>query len=127
MYYIILGIIVLIFLWRISAGFKRGMVREIIALIASVLAGFCLLLILGAVGSYMEGEMGNLVQMIAVLAVVCGVYRLVSLLFTSLKLISHLPVVKGLDKVLGAVVGFVEAAALVAFLVYFGKNFMSIS
>ena len=127
MYYIILGIIVLIFLWRISAGFKRGMVREIIALIASVLAGFCLLLILGAVGSYMEGEMGNLVQMIAALAVVCGVYRLVSLLFTSLKLISHLPVVKGLDKVLGAVVGFVEAAALVAFLVYFGKNFMSIS
>lgn len=122
MYYIVLGIIVLIFLWRITAGFKKGMVQEIVSLIATIVAGFCLLLILGAVGSYMEREMGRLAQIIAVLAAVCVVYRLVSLLFTSLKLVTHLPVIKGFDKILGAVLGFGEAAVIVGFLVYIVKN-----
>lgn len=122
MYYVVLGIIVLIFLWRIVAGFKKGMVQELISLIASIAAGFCLLLILGAVGSYMDREMGRLAQMIAVLAAVCVVYRLVSLLLTSLKLVTHLPVIKGFDKILGAIVGFGEASVIVGFLVYFVKN-----
>lgn len=122
MYYIVLGIIALIFLWRIAAGFKKGMVREIVSLIATAAAVFCLLLILGAVGSYMDGQMGQLAQMIAVLAVVCVIYRLISLLFTSFKLVTHLPVINGLDKILGAVVGFGEAAVMVGFLVYLFKN-----
>ena len=122
MYYVVLGIIVLIFLWRITAGFKKGMVREIVSLIATIVAGFCLLLILGAVGSYMDREMGRLAQIIAVLAAVCVVYRLVNLLFTSLKLITHLPVIKGFDKILGAALGFCEAAVIVGFLVYLVKN-----
>lgn len=122
MYYIILAIIVFIFLWRIVTGFKKGMVKEIVSLIATIVAGFCLFLVLGAIGSYMDREMGRLVQIIAVLASVCVVYRLVSLLFTSLKLIAHLPVIKGFDKILGAALGFGEAAVIVGFLVYLIKN-----
>lgn len=122
MYYIALGIIALIFLWRIATGFKKGMVREIVSLIATAAAVFCLLLILGVVGSYMDRQMGRLAQMIAVLIAVCVVYRLISLLFTSFKLVTHLPVIKGLDKILGAVVGFCEAAVMVGFLVYLFKN-----
>lgn len=122
MYYIVLGIMVLLFLWRIAAGFKKGMVREIVTLIATAAAVFCLLLILGAVGSYMDRQMGRLAQMIAVLAAVCVVYRLISLLFTSFKLVTHLPVIKGLDKMLGAVLGLCEAAVMVGFLVYLFKN-----
>lgn len=122
MYYIILGIIAFIFLWRIAAGFKKGMVREIVSLISTIVAGFCLLLILGAIGSYMDREMGRLAQIIAVLAAVCVIYRVVSLLFTSLKLVTHLPVIRGFDKMLGAAFGFGEAAVIVGFLVYLLKN-----
>lgn len=122
MYYMALGIIAFIFLWRIISGFKKGMVREIVSLIATVVAGFCLLLLLGAVGSYMDREMGRLAQIITVLAAVCIIYRLVSILFTSLKLVTHLPVIKGFDKILGAALGFGEAAVITGFLVYFVKN-----
>lgn len=122
MYYISLIIIALIFIWRAAAGFRKGMVQEIISLIAMAVAGFCVILILGAVGSYLNREIGKLVEMAVVLFVVCLVYRLIQVLFTSLELISRLPVIKWLDKLLGIVVGLAEAGLLVGLLVYFLKN-----
>ncbi len=122
MHYIALIIIAIIFIWRITAGFRKGMIQEIISLIAMVIAGVCVILILGAAGSYLNQEIGKTIQMVAVLAVVCLIYRLVHVLFTSLELISKLPIIKGVDKLLGAVVGLTEAILIVGFLVYFLKN-----
>lgn len=122
MYYIALIIIALIFIWRITTGFRKGMVQEIISLIAMVVAGVCIFLIMGAVGNYLNHEIGKMVQVIVVLFVVCIVYRLVHVLFTSLELISKLPIIKGLDKLLGALIGCVEAVLIVAALVYLFKN-----
>lgn len=122
MYYIVLAVIGLIFIWRIAAGFRKGMVQELVSLIAMAAAGVCIILIFGAIGSYMDKEMGKLVQMIFVLIAVCLVYRLVNILFTSLELIAGLPVIKGLDKILGAVLGCVEAGIIAGILVYFVKN-----
>lgn len=121
MYYVALVVIVLIFIWRVASGFKKGMVQEILSLIAMAAAGFCMFLILGAVGSYLDKEIGQLIQFVSVLIVVCLAYRLVNILFTSLQLISKLPIIKGLDKVLGAVVGAAEAAIVVGVLVHFIK------
>ena len=121
MYYISLIIIALIFIWRITAGFRKGMVREIISLIAIAVAGFCVVLILGAIGSYLEQEITKVIQIVAVLFVVCLVYRLAHILLTSLELISKLPVIKGVDKLLGAVVGFAEAVHIAGLSVYFLK------
>lgn len=122
MYYIALIIIALIFIWRITTGFRKGMVQEIISLIAMVVAGVCIFLIMGAVGNYLNHEIGKMVQVVVVLFAVCLVYRLVHVLFTSLELISKLPIIKGLDKLLGALIGCVEAVLIVAALVYLFKN-----
>lgn len=122
MYYIALALIAVIFIWRIAAGFRRGMVQELISLIAMAVAGVCVVLIIGAVGSYLEKEISKTITMIAVLFIVCAVYRLVHVLFTSLELISRLPIIKGLDKILGAVMGAAEAGVIVGVLVYLLKN-----
>lgn len=122
MYYIALGVVALIFIWRICAGFKKGMVQEVISLIAMSVAGFCVMLILGVIGSYLDKEIGQLIQFVVVLIVVCLAYRLINILFTSLQLISKLPIIKGLDKLLGAVVGLAEAGLIVGILVHFLKN-----
>ena len=122
MYYIALIVIAIIFIWRIVAGFRKGMVQEITSLIAMSVAGFCVVLILGAIGSYLNKEIGKTLQTVIVLIVVCLIYRVVHILFTSLELISKLPIIKGLDKLLGAVVGLIEAGLIVGFLVYFLKN-----
>lgn len=122
MYYVSLAVIILIFIWRIAAGFRKGLVQEIISLIAMAVAGVCVVLIIGAIGSYMDQEISKLIQTIVVLLVVCAVYRLVHVLFTSLELIAKLPVIKSLDKLLGAVIGLAEAGLIVGILVYFLKN-----
>ncbi|MCI9326742.1 MAG: CvpA family protein [Lachnospiraceae bacterium] len=122
MYYIALALIAVIFIWRIAAGFRRGMVREIISLIAMAVAGVCVVLIIGAVGSYLEKEISKTITMVAVLFIVCVVYRLVHVLFTSLELVSRLPVIKGVDKLLGAVTGAAEAGVIVGVLVYLLKS-----
>lgn len=122
MYYIALIVIAIIFIWRIVTGFRRGIVQEVISLIAMAVAGFCVVLIFRAVSSYFHREIGEMIQMIVILLVVCVVYRLVHILFTSLELISKLPIIRWLDKLLGAVAGLAEAALIVGFLVYFLKN-----
>ncbi len=122
MYYIALIIIALIFIWRVTTGFRKGMVQEIVSLIAMAAAGVCIFLIMGAVGNYLNHEIGKMVQIIVVLFAVCLVYRLVHVLFTSLELISKLPIIKGVDKLLGALIGCAEAALIVGILVYLLKN-----
>ncbi len=122
MYYAALIIIALIFIWRMTVGFRKGMVQEIISLIAMAVAGVCVLLIFGAIGSYLNREIGKVVQMVIVLLAVCAVYRLIHVLFTSLELISKLPVIKWLDKLLGIVIGAGEAALIVGFIIYFLKS-----
>lgn len=122
MYYIALAIIIFIFIWRIVAGFRKGMVQELISLVAMAVAGVCVILILGAVGSYLDQEIGKVIQTVLVLFVVCFVYRLVHVLFVSLELVSKLPIVKSLDKLLGIVVGFAEAGLIVAVLVQLLKS-----
>lgn len=122
MYYIALAVIALIFIWRMATGFHKGMVQELISLVAMAAAGVCVVLILGAVGSYIDREIAQVVQTVLVLLVVCFVYRLVHLLFTSLELVSKMPLVKGADKLLGLVIGFVEAGMIVILLVRILKN-----
>lgn len=122
MYYAALIVIGIIFIWRIIRGFRRGMVQEIISLIAMAAAAFCVFLILGAIGSYLDQEIGRAVQLVIILFAVCIVYRLVHVLFTSLELISRLPIICWLDKLLGAVIGCAEAALIVGVLVYLLKN-----
>lgn len=122
MYYFALIMIALIFIWRVAVGFRKGMVQEIISLIAMGVAGICVILILGAIGSYFDQEIGRVIQTVLILFAVCLVYRLVHVVFTSLELVSKLPIVKGLDKLLGVVVGCAEAVLIVGLLVYFMKK-----
>lgn len=122
MYYAALIIIALIFIWRMVVGFRKGMVQELISLVAMAVAGVCVVLILGAIGSYLDKEIAQVVKMVAVLLAVCLVYRLVNVLFTSLQLIAKLPIVRWLDKVLGIAVGFAEAGLMVMVFIHVLKN-----
>lgn len=123
MYYVAVGIIALVFIWRIRVGLKKGMVGEIISLISMVIAGVCLALILTAVDSYVEEQITKVIQAVISLFVLCLIYKIVSVLFTSLKLISNLPIIKGLNALLGAVLGAAEAVVIVAIAVRLLKYF----
>lgn len=121
-FYIAVAVIVLLIVWRMVAGFRKGLVRELLSLIALAIGGVSAYLILGAVGSYLNREIGRMLQILLLLLVIGAVYKLISLLFTSLKLVSKLPVVHGADKLLGSVLGVLEGLAIVWYIIYWLKD-----
>ena len=104
------------------SGFRKGMVQEILSLIAMVVAGFCAYLLLGAVGSYLNREIGRLIQIIILLLIVCIVYKLANLIFTSISLVSRLPLIRSADKLFGAVFGILEGIIITCYILYWLKN-----
>ncbi len=113
---------VVIIIWRMVSGFRKGMVQEILSLIAMAVAGFCAYLLLGAIGSYLNKEIGRLIQIIILLLIVCAVYKLANLIFTSIRLVSRLPVIRSADKLLGAVFGILEGIIITGYILYWLKN-----
>lgn len=120
--YIGIAVIALLIVWRMTAGFRKGLVRELLSLIALAIGGLSAYLIVGAVGSYLNREIGRLLQIVLILLVIGAVYKLAGLLFTTLKLVSKLPVVRTADKLLGAVLGILEGLAIVWYIIYWLKN-----
>ena len=96
--------------------------KEILSLIAMVVAGFCAYLLLGAVGSYLNREIGRLIQIIILLLIVCIVYKLANLIFTSISLVSRLPLIRSADKLFGAVFGILEGIIITGYILYWLKN-----
>ena len=121
-FYLAVAGIVVIIIWRMVSGFRKGMVQEILSLIAMVVAGFCAYLLLGAVGSYLNREIGRLIQIIILLLIVCTVYKLANLIFTSISLVSRLPVIRSADKLFGAVFGILEGISITGYILYWLKN-----
>ena len=122
--YFILAVagIIMIIIWRMVSGFKKGMAQEMLSLLVMVIAGICAFLLLGAIGSYLNREIGRLLQIIFLLVVVCSVYKLVNVFFTAIQLVSKLPVIRSADKLFGAIFGIIEGIVIVSFLLYWIKT-----
>lgn len=121
-FYLAVAGIIIIISWRMVSGFRKGMVQEILSLIAMVVAGFCAYLLLGAVGSYLNREIGRLIQIIILLLIVCIVYKLANLIFTSISLVSRLPLIRSADKLFGAVFGILEGIIITGYILYWLKT-----
>ena len=110
-FYLAVAGIIIIISWRMVSGFRKGMVQEILSLIAMVVAGFCAYLLLG-----------RLIQIIILLLIVCIVYKLANLIFTSISLVSRLPLIRSADKLFGAVFGILEGIIITGYILYWLKN-----
>lgn len=121
-FYLAVAGIVIIIIWRMAAGFRNGMVQEILSLVAMAVAGLSAYLILGAMGSYLNREIGRLIQIIILLLVVGAVYKLANLIFTSIRLVSKLPVIRSADKLFGAIFGIMEGIVITGYILYWLKN-----
>lgn len=117
MYYVAIGLVIIVFIWRIIAGFKKGMVGEIISLISMVVALISLYVVLQIINSYMNDNFSNIIKMAIILIFIGLVYKVANLIFTSLKLIAKLPVISSLNRLLGALVGAVEAVIIILILI----------
>lgn len=110
-----LPFIVAVIIWivRCVTAVKRGFVKEVFSLICVVLAGIIILLIVFGISTYMEKEIAKVLFTLIMLIVMGLIYKLLSLLFKSLELVSSMPLIRLVDKLAGIVIATAETVALV--------------
>lgn len=108
----LLLIVILAAILKAIDGFKKGMVKEIISLVSlAVLCAVAALLAQG-VSNYNDGKIFNAVVAVVLLVLLGVVHNLLKIVFFSAKLLSKLPVIHFLDKLLGVVFGVFEVVLL---------------
>lgn len=113
---IILGIFVLtILIWRVKCGIKRGFVSELKHGLSLGVALFVVWLLYLSYSSVIEARYGRLATYVLVLTIVISVDKILNLIFQTLKILTRLPIIKGINTILGIVLGIGEAYLIVLF------------
>ncbi len=104
--------LLLVLAWKVYEGYHKGMVREIISFVSLIVLCIMAVLLASALQSYTEKEFVGVAVSVLLLVVILIAHHLLGLVFFSAKLISKLPIIHGLDKLLGIAVGVMETVIL---------------
>ncbi|MGN0168945.1 MAG: CvpA family protein [Acetatifactor sp.] len=105
---ILLLIVILAAAFKMTDGYKKGMVKEIISLVSLVVLCAVVSLLASGISSYHEGRFFNVIIVVILLAILGIVHHLLGVVFFSAKVISKLPVLHFVNKLLGVVFGVLE-------------------
>lgn len=109
---ILLIAVVLFMICKIVDGYKKGMVKEIISLVSLIVVSAVVALIVKGLDSYWDKNYVNVIVAIVLLIVVGIVQHILGIIFFSAKVISKLPIVSWLNKLLGMVFGILETVLI---------------
>lgn len=111
-----MNLLVVVFLillvWRMSAAYKRGMVKEIISFVSLLVLSVAVTLIGTAVLNYLEHDILSLVIAVVLLVVLCVANQIVSVFFFSAKVLAKLPIVSFANKLCGVIIGALETVLI---------------
>lgn len=119
-------IVLLVLLWKVCEGYKRGMVKEVISFVSLIVLCAVAVLIGSALQSYFQHEYVGVAVAVLLLCLVGIAHHLLGLVFFSARLISKLPVISWVNKLLGVVAGALETVLLLwtvyTFIMTFGMG-----
>ena len=110
---IIFLIVLMLFIGGGLTGFRHGMVEELNKAVALILALAAIAMFVVAAKSYMEHETLRTILGIVCMTIAILVYKIVDFILSSLKIISLIPVIRGVNKLLGFGVGVAESVILI--------------
>ncbi|GEM_PF-1514413 len=94
-------------------GFRKGFVDELNSLICLLFSLLAIAMFIVAIRGYMDHETSRTILGVVCMVVAVLVYKIADFIISSIKLISSIPVVKGVNKICGGVLGAAEAVVLV--------------
>lgn len=119
-------VVLLVLLWKVTEGYKRGMVKEIISFISLIVLCVVAALLASALQNYSQHEYVGLAVAVLLLCLVGIAHYFLGLFFFSAKLVAKLPVLHGADKLLGIAAGVLETVLLLwtvyTFIMTFGMG-----
>ncbi len=111
--YIILGIVALIYIWRIFVGSRNGLIDEVGALADIVIISFAVVAGIVVIQSIIHKNLIGFLVSGIILLIVLIAKKLIRMVFFLLQLIAELPLLNGLNKFLGTLAGIIEATVLI--------------
>ena len=115
---VITTVVLCLFMWRMSYGANNGLFAEatgLISVFAAVAAVYYLIKIAGAV---ISERFGDIIPKIGYLVVAFLIYKVMSTLADQLRKVKDIPILGGLDRLLGAVLGMIEAIVIIRFITF---------
>lgn len=106
-------VVIVLFLWRISDGSRNGLFGEATGLVAVIAAFAAVYFIMNIAGNVLNKNFGNVASKVGYLIVAFIVYKVMSTIGNALKKIKEIPILGGLDRLMGAVFGAAEAAIII--------------
>lgn len=111
--YIVLGIVILIYIWRIFNGSRNGLIDEVGALADTVIVSAMVVSGIVVIESVLgKNLIGFLVSGIILLVILIA-RKVIRMVFCSLGLIAKLPLLNWLNKFLGTLAGVIEATVVI--------------
>lgn len=107
----------LLVVYRVKKGFQNGIIKEIGSIIATIVSCICIALVFFAVSSIMARTFSTLAICLIALLGIGIVNKICNLIMSPILGITKVSIIGGLNKLLGAVMGFGEAV-IVAFFLY---------
>lgn len=105
---IVLLIVLIIIVCTAINGYKKGMIDELISLVA-LIAGIVLLAIVASViGNYITKQTSNMVIGIVLFIAIVILMQIAQFISKGLRLIFHLPIINGVNKIAGLALGALE-------------------
>lgn len=116
--------VLLLLVYKISDGYKKGMVKEIISMVSLVVMCVVVLLIGSGLAKYFDQEFSGVVISVVLLILLGIAHSLLGVVFFSAKMIAKLPVISSANKLLGIVAGALEVVLILwtvyAFILLYG-------
>lgn len=109
---IVLIIIIFLLAWKVCSGYKNGMVREAISFISLIIMAVVAILLSNGLKSYMNKEVINFIAILLMLCIIGIAHHVLGFVFFSAKLISKLPIIHSVDKLVGIVFGVLETVII---------------
>ena len=100
--------ILIMLLWRISYGYRNGIVAELLEIAGLAVAFVVLMLTADVFDRLFSGGSLHIVQMIIRIVIVVAIYRVIQGLTRGAKGVRKIPIVGTTNRLLGVVFGFVE-------------------
>ena len=115
---VILIVVVCLLLWRMSYGANNGLFAEAAGLIATLAAFISIYYIIKIAGDILSIKLGAVIPKIGYLFVAFLIYKVMNSLGEQLRKIKNIPILGGMDRLLGAVLGAVEALIIIRFITF---------
>ena len=104
--------------WRIKNGYRKGFVKEVSATVSIIIAVFAGYFIKRGITAFFEKRIGTVVSTVLIISIIIFIQKIVKFIFNTIKLFTGLPIIKGVDKLLGIVAGIMETVFILEILNY---------